>query len=1676
MVSSRSIDRCLLAAGLVFAGLALEPVRAESGARDRLGEDFRHPPAAARPWVYWYWLYGAVSDEGITADLEAMQRAGLGGAYLMPVKAPDGPPLVTPPAVQLSPVFWERVRWAMQEADRLGIKLAMHGCDGWSLGGGPWITPENSMQVVTWSALDVEGGRPFAGVLPNPPAKEGYCRDIAVLAFPAPVGAADDAAPPVPAVTTSVAGADASYLALPGNERVFQSDGPCWVQYAYDRPVTCRSIIIRPGGNNYQANRLVVRWSNDGVQFAALPRLEAPRAGWQDGDADVTHSIPPTTARYFRFIYDPAGSEPGAEDLDYAKWRPSLKLQGILLSAQARIHQFEGKSGAVWRVGKPTSAECVPAALCVPLGGVVDLTARLDSTGRLAWDPPPGRWTVLRLGHTSNGHHNDTGGGAKGLECDKLNAAAARFQFDHWFGEAVRQAGPALAARTLAIFHTDSWECGSQNWTADFREEFARRRGYDLLRYLPAMAGYPVENAEVSERFLRDMRQTVSELLAERFFRTLASLAHAQGCRYSSETTGPTMQGDGLLHYREVDLPMGEFWLRSPTHDKLNDILDAVSGAHIYGKPIAQAEAFTELRIAWDEDPALFKGLADRNFAFGINRLVQHVFMENPWTDRRPGMTLNGVGSFFQRDQTWWPQAGAWVGYLSRCQAVLQAGRAVADIAVFTGEELPRRAVIPPQLISTLPGLFGADVREREARRLANVGVPLVEFPEGVVHGANISDPGEWTDALRGYAYDSLNADALLRLATVRDGRIILPSGASYALLVVPVSRPLCPDASLLTPAVAARIRDLSRQGATVLLGERPTRSPSLAGYPACDADVARVAGELWPAGKASGLRRFGQGRVLLGPWRQESLRSLGLAEDLTAGEAGPSGWSGRAGEIAWTHRTGDGAEVYFLSNQAGRERTLTVSLRATAGRPELWDPVAGTVQPAGGWSRADGRTIVPVHFAPLGSVFIVLRDGAGGAERSAAAAEPAPVQTLDGPWTVTFDPARGGPDQPVTFRSLGSWTERPEPGVQNYSGPASYRVAFNWTASAPRRVWLALGRVASLAEVTLNGQPCGVAWTPPYRVEVTGALRPGTNELILTVVNTWANRLIGDQALPADRRITWSFGPNRFAGKPLLPAGLLGPVQLVADRRAAPGPAALPPAPLPVATAGQPGDPAAEILWSDAPATDFTESYPVGNGRLGAMISGGLAEERLILDESGLWSGSRQEADRPGAAAALPEIRRLLLAGRNAEAEKLVNERFTCAGKGSGLGHGAEVPFGCYQTLGNLRLRFDPEAGLTEGYRRELDLADAVARVTFRRGGVRYVREAFASAPDQVVVLRLSADRPGAISFDAAMDRPERASSGSGGTGELVLQGQLSNGAGGGGVRFAARARVLAQGGTVSSEAGAVRVRGADEVVLLVAALTDLRTFAGRWAERPLDETARDLGRAAARPYAELLRRHAADYRGWYGRAELRLGGGSGEAPTAERLRAFGAGAADPALAALDFNYGRYLLISSSRPGGLPTNLQGIWAEEIQTPWNGDWHLNVNVQMNYWPVEEAGLPELHQPLFDLIGSLVEPGSRTARTYYGAPGWVAHVITNPWGFTSPAESATWGSTTTGSAWLCQHLWDHYLFTGDRDFLARAYPTLKGSAQFYLSQLIEEPSHHWLVTAPSNSPENAFVLA
>ena len=756
-----------------------------------------------KPWTFWYWMYGAVTEEGIKADLRAMKDVGLGGCYLMPIRGSQERPEYNGKADALSDNFWRLVDVALAEADALGLEMGIHVCDGFALAGGPWITPEESMQKIVFCDTIVRGG-PHHFTMQKPQHYGNYYKDIATYAIS--VGDFNQE-------TFAYRGADLKMKYSLKNDGkttyspevtindkgVYCADKPCWIQFEFAKPTLVFNVEIEPSGNNIQCQRLNVKASDDGVTFRQVKQLVPPRQGWQNTGYNTTFSFPPTYAKYFRFEWTPIGTEPGAEDLDAAKWKPVLRMKDLRLGTLPTIDNWEGKAGYVWRIAPETPAGELRESDLLYASDLVNIPLNGDIVDV---ELLGGTWRILRIGHTSTGHTNATAGGGKGLECDKFSSQAVEKQIDNWFGKFMQRPHHEV----IKYMHVDSWECGSQNWGYNFVNEFIRRRGYNITEVLPVLVGVPMVESEL---ILREMRQTIDDLTNDVFFATVAQKARQYGVQLSTESVAPTMVSDGMAHYKYVDIPMGEYWLNSPTHDKPNDMLDAISAAHVYGKNVVQAEGFTEVRGVWDETPASIKPLLDRNFALGMNRLFFHVNTHNPWLDKKPGMTLDGIGLFFQRDQTWYSEAKGFVDYITRCQTQLQKGKPVVDIAVYTGEEIPSRALTPDKVVSMLPGLFGDARVASEKQRLANQGQPMTESPVGVKHSAGILDMKDWVNSLHGYHYDSMNKDALLN------------QSFNYKALVIPTG-------VLLSSKVKNRIAQLRSQG--VLVIETPYRLSQLEG------------------------------------------------------------------------------------------------------------------------------------------------------------------------------------------------------------------------------------------------------------------------------------------------------------------------------------------------------------------------------------------------------------------------------------------------------------------------------------------------------------------------------------------------------------------------------------------------------------------------------------------------------------------------------------------------------------------------------------------------------------------------------------------------------------------------------------------------------------------------------
>ena len=1096
----------LAAGGVSRAGQTV----AGAGLAD-LARVFAVPPPDARPGIFWYWMNGNVSRAGITADLEAMREAGIRTVMLFSVGGPGPETIVTPAAQSLTPEWWALVRFAIAEAGRLGLEIAMNACDGWATASGPWITPELSMQRLTWSETDVAGGRPTTILPPQPPTTADHYRDLRLVAYRHPRSWEDSA--PSPRVSGSLAGHGADRLADPANTQVvIDSDTAGDIVLRYERPFTLRSVTVRtppfPGpfpGVQRAANRLIVEASDDGATWRAVARLDYPRHGWETGLTSVLHALPPTRARLFRFRHVPEDAVAHGEDL-YHAGGPRLRLIGLYPSGRARVPMLPLRTGEAWGRASPLTDRVLPRAGCVAADAIIDLTGRLGADGVLDWRPPPGRWTIVRIGHTSTGKANSIAGGGKGLECDKLSRAAARVQFAGWFGRALNKVGPDLAGRVLHVFHVDSWEAGSQNWTPAFAAEFLARRGYDLMPHLPILAGVPVGSADAIERILFDVRRTIAELVSDAFFGEMAAQAKARGCLFSGETVNPTMIADGLDYGRHVDVPMGEFWLRSPQNLKPHDIADAVSTAHIHGRRIVGAEAFTEWDLKWDETPWMLKARGDHHFAQGINRFYLHVYAHQPFLDRAPGVTLSGVGTFLGRTQTWWKPGKAWIDYLARSQALLQVGQPVADVAMFIGEDIPARSILADALPVALPP---------------------------------------------GYRHDSINRDALLRTARVEDGALILPGAMRYRVLILP-------DSDRMTPELAERLAVLAQAGLTIV-GDVPTRSLGGADGAATDARLRHAAAAM---------------RLLPYADLPALLARTCPPDALFGGDATTVEWTHRAapaGDLYYVSNQGDRAvEVTADLRAQGRPHVWRPD-DATTQPMTAWRNAHGRTQCTLSLAPRDALFVI-VEPSAAGDPVIAVQ-GSGHARLVARGGRGVLSSEGAGAWTVRRrsgrairlaipppPPAPAVGDWRVTFPGLGErawpglarWDLSAEEGIRHFSGTAVYTARFRMARAGVGglRWHLDLGTVADLADVTVNGRRVGTLWKPPFVIDVTDAIRAGDNRLTIAVTNTWLNRLIGD-APKADR--TSFVTPELHFGKPwqpgaadpLLRAGLIGPVRL---------------------------------------------------------------------------------------------------------------------------------------------------------------------------------------------------------------------------------------------------------------------------------------------------------------------------------------------------------------------------------------------------------------------------------------------------------------------------------------------------------------------------------------------------
>jgi hypothetical protein len=1125
MANCRSVVTTFLLACALNSLLAQTPAAPQSKAAaptDALLLGFLDPPNEARPRVWWHWMNGNISTEGIKLDLEWMHRVGVGGVTIFE-GAIDTPQVVPHRLIYMTPEWKQAFRYAVTTARSMNMEVAIASSPGWSETGGPWVPASQGMKKMVWSATRVEGGKPFTVKLAHPPQVDGtfqnyqvpgrrapdgtvttppeFYTDVAVIAYRIPEG--DKTQQELnPTVTASAATPNLGTPDVPalsdGDVNTVALDLPAsapgresWLEFDYGHPQTIQAVTLASLNDSisvfdHQTAAIppYLEASDDGQTFRKIADIPFSSI------VERTASFDAVTARYFRLVY-PAQPAPIVEH--------DHKITELVLASGARVNEFEKRAGYAnardfYAIRDPN----VAPEFIVSQSDIIDLTGKMQLDGTLDWTPPAGTWTILRIGSSLTGHENGPAPAeATGLEVDKLNRDYVKNYVDGYLKMYADTVGPELmGASGISWMLTDSIEVGPQNWTDRIFEEFQQRRGYDARPWLPALTGVIIKGTADTDRFLWDYRRTIGQLMAENHYGEIAEDLHAHGMKYYGEALEyhrPSL-GDDMEMRSRTDVPMGAMWTWAlepgPDFDYFADLRGAASVAHIYGQNIVGAESMTSRGPAWSFSPGNLKKVADLEFALGVNRFEIHESTHQPVADLAPGLTLGPYGLWFNRNDTWAEEAQPWITYLARSSWMLQQGHFVADVAYFYGEEGPLTAVFGWKAIG---------------------------------------------DAPDGYAFDFVNSDVLLHELSFKDGRLVTPGGTSYRILY------LGGRSQRMTLPVLRQLKNLLGQGA-VVVGNRPTDSPSLADDPA---EWKKVADSLWSrASNPHGIGRIGKGRLYIGVTPEVALAALGVPRDFDYIKPEPDA------NLMFVHRQlGDG-DLYFVDNRSDRAEDVNAIFRVNGKAPELWDAASGETQ-AASYSIAKGRTTVPLHLDPCGTTFVVFRELAKAASRTLAEPKETIVSEVDEAlnqnWTVSFQPNRGAP-QTAKFDRLISWSESPDSGIKYFSGSATYAKTIEIPASAftpGAHLWLDLGDVENIAQVTVNGKDQGIVWKTPFRIDVTSALVPGTNQIAVRLTNLWVNRMIGDQQPWALKKYTFSAFTPYKADSPLVLSGLLGPVRL---------------------------------------------------------------------------------------------------------------------------------------------------------------------------------------------------------------------------------------------------------------------------------------------------------------------------------------------------------------------------------------------------------------------------------------------------------------------------------------------------------------------------------------------------
>lgn len=1056
----------LLAISMLF-GSCTRPVQISQEFYDQVQEGFVTPADTNKPWCYYYWIGDDISKEGITKDLEAMKEFGLGAALIGNIN----PDEIDGPVPLFSEAWWDAMVHVVVEGHRLGIDIGFFNCPGWSQSGGPWVAYDKAMRHLVYSETTVRGGASISVQLPKP-AEE--FQDTYVLGF------------------QKIASED--NFIVKRNALITRAKNDAYiVELSSAKSLAARSIVLTPAGQVFKCN-VELQARVDG-NYKSIKSFVFDRSYYGVKVGPVTHgpvaiSIPETESKAFRLIctnvtrphWDPAveagGIRPAA---GFAEIRitEAQVLESYIEKSLGKMHPnpFPEFNTYMWE------SQVAITDQNMLISEVYDISDQMDANGLLSVeDVPEGEWTVLRIGMTPTGTQNAPAAPqGKGYEIDKASRELAQFHFEQYMVKLIERI-PAESLPALKYMIADSYEMGSQNWTDGYAEKFEAKFGYDPVKYLPVISGRVVGSVEESDRFLWDLRRSVADDVAYEYVGGLRKVANEYGLKTWLEPYGHWgFPGEFLMYGGQSDLVAGEFW----NEGTLGNIecRAGSSTAHIYGKPVTSAEAFTAAGKSYARHPAMLKKRGDWCWTEGINHLVLHVYIHQP-RDEAPGINA-WFSTEFNRLNTWFDQGSVWVDYLRRCQHMQQQGKYAADVAYFIGEDAPKMT-----------------------------GIKDPELPVG-------------------YSYDYINAEVIMDRLTVENGRYVLPDGMSYSILVLP-------ENSNMRPAVLAKMEELVLAGGTIL-GGKPMKSPSLQNYPQCDKDILDISNRMWGESHSGGQleNAVGEGFVLDGMDLQEALDIIQVPADVIYPAGAPFLWTHRTTpgmEIYFLSNQGD--EVLTLEpsfHVTGLEPQLWDAVSGDIRKlNDYTDDGTRTIVPLA-MQKDESCYIVFTSRSNEGTAD-------GYAENSP---EPEMLTTLDSEWIVEFENKEFGPADPVKFSKLTSWTESADWRQKFYSGTATYTSEFTLAEIPEGDLFINLGDVGVMARVTLNGTDVGVSWMAPYRLNTKGQLVSGTNQLEIEVVNVWKNRIVGDLELPEAERFTTYTVTDVVKGMELTPSGLLGPVSL---------------------------------------------------------------------------------------------------------------------------------------------------------------------------------------------------------------------------------------------------------------------------------------------------------------------------------------------------------------------------------------------------------------------------------------------------------------------------------------------------------------------------------------------------